>query len=72
MQDWMGTSVGGVNPVALDLSVTYKVSVLHCFWLDLSLAFTPAGSCCISPVVLFNPASYDVGFQLVSYSSTSL
>ena len=27
LQDWMGTSVGGVNPVALDLPVIYQVSV---------------------------------------------
>ena len=47
----MGTSVGGVNPVALDLLVICQVSVPpvgpHSLWLGFSLALVWAGSCCI-------------------------
>ena len=57
LQDCMATSIGGVNLVALDLSVTYQVSVPHCFWLGLSVTFIQAGSCCISSVVPFHSAS---------------
>ena len=49
----MGTSVGGVNPVALDLLVIYQVSVPpvapHALW----LGFILAGSCCICSKVSF-------------------
>ena len=71
----MGTSVGGVNPVALDLPVICQVSTPPCkaqlllAWLQFgkfgsSLALILARSCCICSESSFEPAGSYEGFQL--------
>ena len=67
LQDWMGTSVGGGNPVTLDLLVIFQVSIppsgARACWLGSSLALIlfSARSCCICSDLPVDSAGSYVG-----------